>query len=246
MPAAAAVVAAALFARGFRRVRRQRHAREAGWDRVALFAAGLAAGLVAVAVFHEPAEERASAHMLQHVLLGDLAPALLLVAIRWPLAVAVVPLTVRRLLSYRGARALLAPGPSLAIWAGLLWFWHVPAIYDAALASEWLHPLQHVSFLLGGLLLWNQLVDPLRRRCLGLWGSLGYALAAMVLAQMLVALLILSYRPLYAYDSASDQSLAGLIMALEQFATLGLFAAIRLRSHFRAPLRLAEGHPLGV
>ena len=150
----------------------------------------------------------------------------------------------RRLFTYRGVRRLLRPGPSLAAWAALLWVWHVPAIYDAALASEWLHPLQHASFLLGGLLLWNQLVDPMGMRRLSLWGSLGYALVAMVVAQMLVAVLILSYRPLYAYGSTADQSLAGLVMALEQFATLGAFAFFRLRAHFRAPLQLADGHPL--
>lgn len=245
-PVAAASVAVLLFGRGFRRVRRRRFAREAGWDRAALFGAGVAAGLVAILAFHQAAEERASAHMLQHVLLGDVAPALLVVAIRGPLAVAVVPLVVRRVLTSRGARALLRPAPSLALWAGLLWFWHLPPVYDAALAFEWLHPLQHASFLLGGLLLWNQLVDPLRRGVLSLWGSLGYALVAMVVAQMLTALLILSYRPLYAYSSTADQGLAGLIMALEQFATLGTFAFFRLRSHFRGPLRLAEGHPLRV
>jgi cytochrome c oxidase assembly factor CtaG len=211
-----------------------------------LFAAGLAAGLLAVGVFHESAEESASAHMLQHVLLGDLAPALLLTALRWPLAVVVVPLTVRRLLAYRSVQAVLRPAPSLAIWAALLWLWHVPVVYDAALAYEWLHPIQHACFLLGGLLLWNQLVDPLRRRHLSLWGSLAFALVAMVVAQMLVAMLILSYRPLYSYGSASDQSLAGLVMALEQFATLGVFAYFRLRTHFRAPAPIGEGHPLAV
>jgi hypothetical protein len=35
-----------------------------------------------------------------------------------------------------------------------------------------------------------------------------------------------------------------MIMALEQFLTLGTFALLRLRTHFRAPLELAEGHPL--
>ncbi len=117
-------------------------------------------------------------------------------------------------------------------------------MYDAALASEWVHPAQHASFFVGGLLLWNQLVDPLRRRLLGLWGSLGYALAAMVVAQMLVALLVLSYRPLYSYGSTADQGLAGLVMALEQLLTLGTYSALRLRAHYRAPLALAEGHPL--
>jgi cytochrome c oxidase assembly factor CtaG len=182
--------------------------------------------------------------MLQHVLLGDVAPALLLAAIRGPLATAFVPGTVRALFRYRGIRALARPGPALVVWGSTLWAWHVPAAYDAALAYEWLHPLEHASFFLGGLLLWNQLVDPLRRRTLSLWGSLGYALGAMMIAQMLVAVLVLSYRPLYAYGSAGDQSLAGLVMTLTQASTLGTYAFVRLRSHFRAPLALADGHPL--
>jgi cytochrome c oxidase assembly factor CtaG len=182
--------------------------------------------------------------MLQHVLVGDVAPALVLAALRGPLATAVVPRTVRLLLGYPGARSLLRPGPALAAWGGLLWFWHVPAVYDAALASEWVHPIQHASFFLGGMLLWNQLVDPARRGTLSLWGSLGYALAAMMVAQMLAALLVLSYRPLYAYGSAGDQGLAGLIMTLAQLCTLGTYAFFRLRSYFRAHIVLAEEHPL--
>jgi cytochrome c oxidase assembly factor CtaG len=208
-----------------------------------LFAAGLLAALVGLLVFHEPASERASAHMLQHVLLGDVSPALLLVAVRGPLASAVVPRAVRALTRYRGVRVLSRPGPALAAWGGLLWFWHVPVVYDAALASEWVHPLEHASFVLGGILLWNQLIDPLRRRTLSLWGSLGYALAAMMIAQMLVAVLVLSYRPLYAYGSTGDQALAGLVMTITQLSTLGTFAFFKLRSHFRSPLVIAEGNP---
>lgn len=197
-------------------------------------------------MFHGAAAERASAHMLQHVLLGDVAPALLLAALRWPLATAVTPRTVRALFRYRGVRVLTRPVPALVAWSATLWLWHVPVVYDAALAHEWLHPLEHASFFLGGLLLWNQLVDPLRRRELSLWGSLAYALAAMMVAQMLVAVLVLSYRPLYVYGSAGDQSLAGLVMTLTQLSTLGTYAFLRLRSHFRAPLVVPDGHPLGV
>lgn len=208
----AAVVAALFFARGFGRLRARRPD-GAGWDRAALWAAGLLAGTGGVLLLHGAAEERASAHMIQHVLLGDLAPALVLVALRGRLLFAVVPKPVQRLFALRLVRALLRPGPSLAGWAALLWFWHIPVVYDAALS---------------------------------LWGSLGYALGAMVIAQMLVWVLVLSYRPLYAYGSATDQSLAGLVMAVEQFLTLGAFTYVRLRAHFRAPLALADGHPLRV
>jgi cytochrome c oxidase assembly factor CtaG len=239
-----ALLGVALFARGLGRLRGRGRREEAGWDRAALFAAGVLVGLLALLGLHGPAEEYASAHMLQHVLVGDLAPALVLVALRGPLLFAVTPLPLARRLGRPPLSLLLRPGPSLLAWALLLWVWHVPRVYDAALAHESLHVLEHASFLVGGLLLWNQLVDPARRRALSLWGSLGYALGAMVVAQMLVAVLILSYRPLYAYGSAADQARAGMIMALEQFLTLGTFALLRLRTHFRAPLELAEGHPL--
>lgn len=243
-PLVASLGTTAFFVDGFRRLRGGRHRRHAGWDRAALFAAGLLAGLAGLVVFHRAAEESASAHMAQHVLVGDLAPALLLVALRGPLYFAVVPLDVRRILRNTRVRGILRPWPSFALWGSLLWIWHVPPVYNAALSSEWVHPIQHASFVLGGLLLWNQLVDPARRLSLSLWGSLWYALAAMVVSQMLVALLVLSYRPLYSYGSASDQSLAGMIMALEGFLTLGTFAFFRLRAHFRAPSTIADGHPL--
>lgn len=241
----AALAAALLFARGWGRLRRRRPS-AAGGDRLLLYAAGSLTGLLGLLLLHGPAGEAASTHMLQHVLIGDLAPALVLVALRGPLLFAVVPRAVRRLFALRAVRTLVRPGPSLAVWAGLLWLWHVPAVYNAALAHESLHVLEHASFLAGGLLLWNALIDPARRRALSLWGSLGYALAAMVAAQMLVSVLVLSYRPLYAYGDATDQSLAGLVMAVEQFLTLGTFAFFRLRAHFRAPLALADGHPLRV
>jgi cytochrome c oxidase assembly factor CtaG len=243
---AAALAAALLFARGWSRLRRRGGRGDAGFDRLALYAAGVLVALFATLVLHGHVDDRASTHMLQHVLLGDLAPALVLVALRGRLLHAVLPKPFRRLFAHRAVRAVVRPLPSLALWAGLLWVWHVPPVYDAALAHEPLHALEHASFVVGGFLLWNQLVDPARRRALSLWGSLGYALVAMLAAQMLVLVLVLSYRPLYVYGDAADQGLAGLIMALEQFLTLGTFAYVRLRGHFREPLVLSEGHPLRV
>jgi putative membrane protein len=207
-------------------------------------------------LLHEPAEQLPSAHMLQHVLLGDIAVVLALVALRGPLFFAFVPTSLLRAARLRPVRALLRPAPSLAVWGGLLWLWHVPALYGLALTHPLAHVLQHASFVLGGLLIWNQLVDPARRRILSLWGSLGYALAVMMVGQVLVAVLILTYRPLYpAYGHGgellglsplADQNLAGLVMALEMFLVLGTYAFIRLRTYTRSPIVLRDGHPFGV
>ena len=89
LPVVAAAVAALLFAQAAVRLRRRGRPDLAGWDRAALFGLGLALTLVAlVSPLDRIAEDSLlSAHMAQHVLLGDAAAALLVVAVRGPLLV---------------------------------------------------------------------------------------------------------------------------------------------------------------
>ena len=256
-PLLAAATASAFFARGFARARRRPRARP-GWDRPLLFAAGVLAGLLGLGLLEAPAERLLSAHMAQHLLIGDVAPAAILVALRGTLFQLAVPSVVRRTLwTSRFARTVLRPGPSLALWAASLWLWHVPAVYGAAVGNPLLHELQHASFVLGGFLVWNQLIDPGRRRVLGLWPSLGFALAMMAAAQVIVMALVLSYRPFYGVYASqpdrlwglsplADQDAAALAMAVEQFLLLGTYTLIRLREYARGDLTLREGHPLGT
>ena len=68
--------------------------------------------------------------MLEHVLLADAGPALLVLAVRGPIA----------LLAARPARAPAAGracccgrGVTLAAWVAVIGVWHVPALYDRAL-----------------------------------------------------------------------------------------------------------------
>ena len=80
-------LALVLFVQAFVRLRRRRPD-HAPWNRALLFAAGLALLVLPLVspLDHLGDEELLSAHMLQHVLIGDAAPALLLVAVRGPLA----------------------------------------------------------------------------------------------------------------------------------------------------------------
>jgi len=181
---AAAVAATAAFAHGFVRLRRRGRADLAGWDRAALFGLAIALWLVALSPpIDELADRLLSAHMLEHVLIGDAAPALVLVAVRGPLLFFLLPAGLLRRLAHaswlrRAGRQLLRPRAALLVWAASLGLWHVPALYDQTLAREWLHGLQHASFVLGGLLVWSVLVDPARRGALSVRLRLGYALAA--------------------------------------------------------------------
>src|SRR4051812_18701457 len=140
IPVIAAAVAALLFAQAVLRLRRRRRADLAGWDRVALFGAGLAVTLFAlIGPLDDLADEKLlSAHMSQHVLIGDLGPALMVTALRGPLLVFSLPASILAPLA-RNARVravlgtLLRPRVAFTLWAANLAIWHVPYLYDLAL-----------------------------------------------------------------------------------------------------------------
>jgi len=240
------------FARGFRRLRRRGRADLAGWGRAVLFGLAVALGLLALLSPLDAVaeEELLSAHMLQHVVIGDLVPLLLVLALRGPLLFFVVPPRLGRI------AAGIGPVPAFLFWLAALGAWHIPAVYDAALSRPLLHAAEHACFFTAGLLVWTQLVDPARRAALSLWRAIGYAAALLVVGQLLANTLILTSRVVYpAYADAdllgfsahSDQDAAGLVMMIEQVATLGTFAVLGLRAALRAPLALREdGHPLAL
>ena len=101
-----------------------------------------------------------SAHMVQHLLLAQVAPPLLLLSL--PRA------AVARALSNPAAagveRTLRAP--ALAWLAGVctLWVWHIPAVYEAGAASPL---LRDATVLLSGLIFWWPIVAPLPEARLG-------------------------------------------------------------------------------
>jgi len=186
------------------------------------------------------AEELLSAHMLQHVLIGDLAPALAMLALRGPLAFFILPpgllgpLARSRALRAAG-RFLLRPRVAFTLWAAAILGWHVPGAYDFALAHPWTHELEHACFVVAGVLVWALLVDPARRGELTVGGRIGLAVAMFVVGQLLTDALVFSSSPHYpAYRGAhglsalGDQRLAGLVMMLEQLATLGTCIAVLL------------------
>jgi putative membrane protein len=234
---AAAAVVLWRFWSGFLRLRRRGRRDHAGWDRALLFTAGLAvAVLPLVSPLDEKADRLLSVHMLQHVLVGDAAPALLVVSLRGPLLAFVLPVR----LGWIVARVERLPvWASLAAWAAAIGAWHVPAVYDAALAHALVHDLEHASFVTAGLLVWTQLVDPARRRRLSTGQRLAFAGCLFAAGQVLSDVLFLA-GPLYpAYGSGSDQQVAGLVMMVEQTLALGAFAALLLRELMRPKASLA-------
>jgi cytochrome c oxidase assembly factor CtaG len=240
-------VLALLFAQAFVRLRRRGRTDHAGVDRAVLFAAALAIGTLALLSPLDATGERylLSAHMLQHVLIGDAAPALALVALRGPLLFFLIPPValgpLARIGALRSALAwLLRPPVSLALWAVVFAVWHVPSLYDATLRHQGLHDVEHALFVLASLAVWTQIVDPARHGAPTVQQRIAIAVAVFAAGQILSYVLIFSFHALYpayadqptrlfGWSPVLDQQLAGVVMMVEQLLTLGTAVALLLR-----------------
>lgn len=246
VPVALALVAAALFAQGFVRLRR-RAPHRASWDRPALFAVALASGVLPlVSPLAGVADEYLlSAHMLEHVLIGDVAPMLAVIAVRGPLVFFLLPQGALRVLAGVGwLRAALSfglrPWATFALAVAVVAGWHVPAAYDYADLHQGVHDLQHACFVIAGTLVWAQLVDPARRRALTDAGRIFFAWGLFAASELSTHVILLDstahYLPyaeqpvrLLGLSPVADQHWAAALMSLEQVLVFGLLTLALVR-----------------
>ncbi|MFL5333936.1 MAG: cytochrome c oxidase assembly protein [Geminicoccaceae bacterium] len=225
--AAIAAVYAAGALRLWHRADRGRHARI---GEGLLFASGWGVlSLALVSPLHPLGERLFTAHMLEHELLMAVAAPLLvlsrpLAALLWGL-----PVSWRRQLAWAGHASpvacvwRIASRPSVAtlLHGAAIWLWHLPTLFEAALAQGVLHYLQHASFLGTGLLFWWVVLPRSRRQPeqgVGVMHLFFTALHTGLLGVLLVLAPNLWY-PANAADSGlwgltplEDQQLAGLVM----------------------------------
>jgi putative membrane protein len=169
-------------------------------------------------------------HMLQHLLLLDIAPILLILGLN---KVLLRPVTRRFSAVERRAGLIAHPAFAVLAYAGIMWAWHIPAMYDAALKNTTVHAFEHVCFVTVGTLYWWHLLSPIRSRMrMGGLGPVAYMTATKLLVGLLGIVLAFapsSFYPFYAHhphywglSPSEDQSMAGLEMALEQSIVMGI------------------------
>jgi putative membrane protein len=222
---------AILYALAWRRARATGEPHRPGFGRLALFACGLLAILAAlVSPIDDLGEQLLVMHMLQHVLLLDIVPILLILGLN---KVLLRPVT-RRLNSIeRRAGYLAHPAFAVFVYVGVMWAWHIPTMYDAALKNSTVHAFEHVCFAGAGTLYWWHVFSPIRNRMrLGGLGPLGYMVSTKLLVGILGIVLAFapsSFYPFYEHhphywglSPSEDQSMGGLLMALEQSIVMGI------------------------
>jgi putative membrane protein len=223
--------------------------------RAILFVSGwlvLAAALVSP--LHEGGERSFALHMTEHELLMLVAAPLLVLS--RPLAImlwawpadarqAIGRLTASRAVSACW-RSATAPVTATLLQAAALWLWHMPGLFDLALARPGWHVAQHLSFIVSALLFWTAML----RRHGATAGAGGQALAILclfatsVVSGALGALMALSTSPWYlgyaqigmapfGLTPAEDQQVAGLIMWVPGGLVHALAALVLMRGLLR-------------
>jgi len=185
-----------------------------------------------------------SAHMLQHVILGDLAALAFVLSLNGPL--------LRPILAVRAfdrMRVLAHPLVALPLWAANLVVWHLPVLYEGALASSAVHALEHLSFFTAGALMWAPVVEVLPGPAwFGTGAKLGYVVAVRLFETVVGNVFFWAGRPFYdtyahaervwGLSASADQATAGAIMMIEgSLVTIGVLAWLFLRWGEESELR---------
>jgi putative membrane protein len=208
-----------------------------------------AAGLVTLAVaLLSPLDQIGdkyllSAHMMQHVLISDIAPALLVLGLRSP----VLPLGLsRRALmavapgrpSGRILARLTSPWLAIPLWALATWVWAIPSVFDFTAQHPAVHAFEHATLFYTGLAIWWLIIDPLPRARLRPNGErlalLGFTRLASACVCLPLTWLSATQYSLYAsaprgygLSAINDQHLAGAAMCFVEFLVFGIaFAAV--------------------
>jgi cytochrome c oxidase assembly factor CtaG len=247
---AGVLVLALLYLKGWRAARSKRH--RPGLGRLALFAAGLLSILAAlVSPLDGLGDDLMVMHMLQHILLLDIAPILMILGLS---KVLLRPVTRRLQTLEERAGYLMHPAFAVLAYAGFMWLWHIPAMYDLALNHSGFHTLEHLCFAGAGALYWWHILSPIRGRMrLGGLGPIMYMVSTKLFVGVLGIVLAFAPHAIYPFyehhphywglSPGTDQSMAGLLMALEQSIVMGtalVWLFVRMLSESEREAQRAE------
>jgi putative membrane protein len=230
------------------------------------FAAGLLSVLVAlVSPLDAMAGVLLSAHMVQHLLLLVVAaPLIVLGAPGLVIGQSLSPSWRARTHAWGRQPALHAArrilGHPLVAWlvsTAIVWSWHVPALYQAALEHPFVHALEHASMLAAAVLFWLVVFTPAGPRRLARGADVVYVFTGALQGGALGALLVFAAQPIYplylgrtaawGLTALQDQQLAGVIMWVPPFliylAVAGALFVSWLRATERESLRAEAREP---
>lgn len=203
----------------------------AQWQAGAFASGWLVLVVALVSPLADLAEQLGSAHMVQHLLLMLVAAPLLVFGAPGFAALWALPPRWRQRFARwwrrdSGARgsflALSQPLMAWLIYLVVLWAWHLPTLYEAALHNPLLHDLQHILFVAGAGLLWWVVLNPMGQIRLARGAGVIYLFATSMHAMALGVFMTLAptawyptyetTAPAWGLAALEDQQIAGAIM----------------------------------
>jgi putative membrane protein len=201
------------------------------WRQICFASGLLLIALALISPLSDVAEELVIAHMTEHLLIGDIASLLLVLGLTGPLLQPILAIKL-----FDRMRILVHPAIAMSLWAVNIFFWHIPALYDAAYGTAAVHFLEHATFIFFGCLVWMPVFGPLP---VPQWFTAGWKVVYVIVMRLVTTVLgnILTWSGTVLYDRYSageahygisaltDQSIAGMIMMIEgTFLGLGVLA----------------------
>ncbi|MGB0120399.1 MAG: cytochrome c oxidase assembly protein [Solirubrobacterales bacterium] len=167
------------------------------------------------------AEELVIAHMIEHLVIGDIASLFIVLGLTRSIMQPILALP------YLGRLQVLAnPFVAFPLWTINLFVWHIPVLYDAAYGGALLHGVEHGMFLFFGMMMWMPVLGPLPTpNWFGPGWKIVYTVVVRFTAAVLGNILMWTNFTLYQnYDAGhlkwgisaiQDQSTAGVLMMVE-------------------------------
>ena len=228
------VLTVGIYIAGIRELRRrERYGKLVSTTNVVSFSLGILCILLAL---ESPVDAYSvdlfSVHMVQHVLLLSFAPPLLLLGKPIPVLLVGAPRNLVKAVARAHVRqkwfhtivgALTNPTVAWIAYMVAMFGWHTPALYQAALENQNVHLLEHVCYLVTGLMFWWVVIQPFpgRSKLAYGWRFLSVT-AALALSTGLSVIFLLAQQPIYPFyaklprlwgiSALDDQSTAGTIM----------------------------------
>src|SRR3954447_18716298 len=170
---------------------------------------------------HTLGEDLLCFHMIQHLLIADLAAPVLLAGVRNPVLMFMLPrdilVPLARTRWLRGLfRFLRQPLVAVPIYVIVLCGWHFTGPFEAAVCYPMVHALQHASFIGIGILVWWSVLDPKRRRLRPELWKIGHILGARMLGMMLGMAFVFIRDPIYTGVYPAGQRRFGLSAVEDQ------------------------------
>ena len=232
---ASILVAEWLYVRAVRRLG-ARGFRVGPWQQVA-FHAGMALWAVGLlSPVDRLGEEGLTMHMVQHLLIADIAAPLILIGIRSPVLLFVPPRPLlvglaRRRRLRAACRRLRRPLVAVPVYVLVLYLWHFSFAFEAAVRNDLVHVLQHSSFVGIGILVWWSALEPKRRRVPGELWKIPYLIGARLAGMFLGMAFVITREPVYAsvygtderalgLEAVADQQIAGALMLITDGAIM--------------------------